>query len=148
MRAALEEAKRAFDADEVPVGAVLVHHESGEIVARAYNQTRIDSDPCSHAEALVIRQTCKKEQSQRIPEYDLYVTLEPCPMCASLISFARIKTLIFGASDPKSGGITHGPKLYTHSQLHHKPDVRHGMLAEESAELLQNFFGEKRKTRN
>ncbi len=145
MRAALEEAKRAFEADEVPVGAVLVHHESGEIVARAFNQTRAHSDPCSHAEALVIRQACKKEQSQRIPEYDLYVTLEPCPMCASLISFARIKTLIFGASDPKSGGITHGPKLYTHSQLHHKPEVRQGVLAEESRELLQSFFKQKRK---
>ena len=145
MRAALEEAKNAFEADEVPVGAVLVHHDTGEIVASAFNQTRTHSDPCSHAEALVIRAVCKKEQSQRIPDYDLYVTLEPCPMCASLISFARIKTLVFGASDPKSGGITHGPKLYTHSQLHHKPDVRQGVLVEESAKVLQSFFREKRK---
>lgn len=145
MAMALEEAKIAEAHDEVPIGAVIVHHETGEVVAKAHNLTRTHCDPCSHAEALAIREVCKKEGAQRIPDYDLYVTLEPCPMCAALISYARIKTLVYGAEDKKSGGLSDGPMLYTHPQLHHKPEVRSGVLAEESAQLLQNFFKEKRK---
>ena len=144
MREALSEAQKAASLDEVPIGAVLVNRASGDIVARAHNSTITDSDPTHHAEIRVIREACKQTGAQRIPGYDLYVTLEPCPMCASAISFARIDRVIFGASDPKSGGLLTGPALYTHSQLHHKPEITHGILAEECGQVLKGFFQNKR----
>ena len=144
MQEALLEAQKAALRDEVPIGAVLVDSRTGEIVARASNMTIEHSDPTSHAEILVIRQICKNLGVQRLPEYDLYITLEPCPMCAAAISFARIRKLVFGASDPKSGGVLSGPALYTHSQLHHKPQVEHGLMAEESSAILKDFFKLKR----
>lgn len=144
MQEALAEAKKAANRDEVPIGAVLVDSRTGEIVARASNSTLEHKDPTSHAEILVIREVCKIADAQRIPEYDLYVTLEPCPMCAAAISFARIRNLVFGASDPKSGGVLSGPSMYTHSQLHHKPNVEHGILAEECGQILKDYFRSKR----
>lgn len=145
MQAALEQARLAFDADEVPIGAVIVDPATGHIIARAFNRTLDTCDPTAHAEMIVLREACRDAQAQRIPEYDLYVTLEPCPMCAAAISFARIRRLVFGATDPKSGGLTHGPCLYNHAQLHHKPSVTDGVLAEHSAMLLQDFFKAKRQ---
>lgn len=144
MQEALIEAQNAANRDEVPIGAVLVDSRSGEIVARAGNSTIEQADPTSHAEILVIRAMCKQLGVQRLPEYDLYITLEPCPMCAAAISFARIRKLIFGASDPKSGGVLSGPSMYTHSQLHHKPEVAHGILADECGQLLKEYFKTKR----
>lgn len=145
MKEALAEAQKAAARDEVPIGAVLVHAESGEIVARASNATIENADPTSHAEILVIRELCQELGVQRIPDYDLYVTLEPCPMCAAAISFARIRKLVFGASDPKSGGVLQGPNLYTHPQLHHKPEIISGTLAEECGQILKDYFQTKRK---
>jgi tRNA(adenine34) deaminase len=144
MREALIEANAAQDADEVPIGAVLVDRATGEIVARAGNATRRMADPSCHAEMLAIRARCAELGVQRIPGHDLYVTLEPCPMCAAAISFARIDRVIFGAADPKSGGITVGPMLYSHPQLHHKPDVKTGVFADECGTLLSRFFQARR----
>lgn len=143
MRAALEEANRAAIRDEVPIGAIITD-EKGKIVARTGNQTRERSDPCAHAEILAIRTACENANSQRIPNYTLYVTLEPCSMCAAAISFARISCVIFGASDQKGGGILHGGKFYTQPTCHHKPSVQHGLMAEECGEILKNFFKQKR----
>lgn len=143
MRAALEEANRAAIRDEVPIGAIITD-EKGKIVARTGNQTRERSDPCAHAEILAIRTACENANSQRIPNYTLYVTLEPCAMCAAAISFARISRVIFGASDQKGGGILHGGEFYTQPTCHHKPSVQHGLMAEECGEILKNFFKRKR----
>ena len=145
MLAALEEARSAGMRDEVPIGAVLVHATTGDIVARAGNCTIEQSDPTSHAEILVIREMCAQLGVQRLPEYDLYVTLEPCPMCAAAISFARINTLIFGAFDPKSGGLSSSMNLYQHPQMHHKPNVKSGLMEEECSVLLKTFFAAKRQ---
>ncbi len=144
MLAALEEAQLAARQDEVPIGAVLVHRESGEIKARAGNRTIQLCDPTAHAEIQVIRDVCRLEGVQRIPDYDLYVTLEPCPMGAAAISFARIGTVYFGAPDPKSGGLTSPVNLYSHTQLHHKPSIVSGILGQESSDLLKAFFAGKR----
>lgn len=145
MNAALEEARLAAARNEVPIGAVLVNSQNGDIVARAGNLSLEQNDPTAHAEMLVIRSLCAQIGAQRIPDYDLYVTLEPCPMCAAAISFARIRRLVIGAEDPKSGGVLHGPKLYQHSQLHHKPQVESGVLAEDSSALLKSFFAVRRR---
>ncbi len=144
MQAALEEARLAAERDEVPIGAVLVDRRTGEIAARAGNRTIEAHDPTAHAEIQAIRAVCDKEGAQRIPDYDLYVTLEPCPMCAAAISYARIGVVYFGASDPKSGGITTPVAMYSHPQLHHKPDVVSGLLEEECAAILKEFFAKKR----
>lgn len=144
MRAALEEAHAAAARDEVPVGAVLVDSRSGAFVARAGNATRALADPTAHAEILVIREACRIAGVQRLPDYDLYVTLEPCAMCAAALSFARIRRLVFATPDPKGGGILHGPKFYDQPTCHHRPDVRYGPCAEESSALLKAFFRERR----
>lgn len=144
MCVALEEARLAGARDEVPIGAVLVNRITDEIAAKAGNRTIELSDPTAHAEILVIREVCQKLEAQRIPDYDLYVTIEPCPMCAATLSFARINTLIFGANDPKSGGITSSVDLYSKPQIHHKPKVKQGLLADECAELMKKFFAQKR----
>ncbi len=143
MKAALEEAKAAILRDEVPIGAIITN-KSGQIVARAGNSTRSMFDPSAHAEILAIRAACKKAAAQRIPDHVLYVTLEPCAMCAAAISFARIKCVIFGASDPKGGGVIHGGKFYNQSTCHHKPEVTHGLMAEECGQILKDFFKSKR----
>ncbi|PCI00467.1 MAG: tRNA-specific adenosine deaminase [Alphaproteobacteria bacterium] len=142
MRDAIKEAIHAGKNDEVPVGAVLVC--DGTIVARSGNITILNSDPTAHAEINVIRARCGDLGVQRLPDHDLYVTLEPCPMCASAISNARIRRVYFGAYDPKSGGVEHGPQIYTHDSCHHKPDVVGGVMEQECASLLTDFFKTRR----
>lgn len=144
MQAALEEARFASERDEVPIGAVLIHRETGEIVGRAGNRTIEQCDPTAHAEILLIREMCRKLGVQRIPDYDLYVTVEPCPMCAAALSFARIGTIVFGASDPKSGGISSTVDLYSKPQIHHKPAILAGLMAEECGQIIKDFFARKR----
>ena len=143
METALSEARAAAARGEVPVGAVLVG-PGGEIVARDGNRTRERSDPTAHAETLVIRAACAAAGSERLPDHDLYVTLEPCPMCAAVISFARIRRLYYGASDPKSGGTVHGSRVFSHPQCHHVPEVYDGIAAAEAETLLKSFFSGKR----
>ena len=144
MRAALEEAKRAYDRDEVPIGAVLVQKDTNEIIASASNRTRELNDPSAHAEMLTIRKACDLQGAQRIPNTKLYVSLEPCTMCAAAISFARIDEIIVGADDPKGGGVIHGAKFYEQPTCHWKPAVKHGLLAEECGQILRDFFRSKR----
>lgn len=144
MTRALEEAKAAAARDEVPIGAALVHSETGEIVTAAGNRTIELSDPTAHAEILVIRQQCEKLGVQRLPEYNLYVTLEPCTMCAAAISFARIRRLIIGAPDQKGGGVLHGARFYDQPTCHHKPDVTSDILTDDCGDILREFFRSKR----
>jgi len=144
MRAALEEAKKAAALDEVPIGAVLVDPDKGKIIAAHGNRTREMCDPTAHAEILCIREICSWNETQRAPGYDLYVTLEPCAMCAAAISFARFNRVIFGADDPKGGGVLHGGKFYDQSTCHHKPQITHGILADKCGQILKDFFKSKR----
>ncbi len=141
MDVALTEAKAAAQRGEVPVGAVIVHQ--GKVIACAGNRTRELSDPTAHAEILALRAACAK-LGERLPDCDLYVTLEPCPMCAAALSFARIRRLYYAASDPKSGGLEQGPRLYTHPQCHHKPEVYEGLREAEASALLRGFFARRR----
>lgn len=143
MDEALKEAEKAGARGEVPVGAVLVS-ESGEVLAAAGNETRAASDPTAHAEMLVIRRAAEKIGSERLIGCDLYVTLEPCAMCAAAISAARVRRLYFGASDPKSGGVLHGARVFAHAQAHHVPEIYDGIGAAASEELLKTFFKERR----
>ncbi|NIY78118.1 nucleoside deaminase [Celeribacter sp. HF31] len=143
MDEALKEARLAEARGEVPVGAVVVSPE-GEIVARGGNRTREDSDPTAHAEIVAIRAACATLGQERLPGFDLYVTLEPCPMCAAAISNARIRRLYYGASDPKSGGVAHGAKIYSHAQCHHAPEIYDGIAGAEAEALLKAFFAAKR----
>jgi tRNA(Arg) A34 adenosine deaminase TadA len=140
---ALEEAKKAAERGEVPIGAVIVHAPTGEIVAKNGNRTLELKDPSAHAEMLVIREACAREGAQRIPEYDLYVTLEPCAMCAAAISFARIRRVIFGALDEKGGGVLHGGKFYEQPTCHHRPVAEYVPL-EECGTILKEFFKTRR----
>lgn len=144
MRMAFEQAEKARLDDEVPIGAIVVDRQTGEILASGYNQTIKQSDPSAHAEMLAIRSACAVKQSQRLPDCDLYVTLEPCAMCASVISYARIKHLYFGAFDLKSGGIGQGPKIFDQTTIHHKPDITGGLLEEECRQIIRDFFKTKR----
>jgi len=143
MDIALQEARAAADRGEVPVGAVIVA-PSGAVVARAGNQTRALSDPTAHAEILALRAACARAGSDRLPDHDLYVTLEPCPMCAAALSFARIRRLYYGASDPKSGGVAQGPRVFSHPQCHHVPEVYDGISEAPAAALLRAFFEARR----
>lgn len=144
MRLALKEAHLAEKRDEVPIGAMLVHRDTGEIIAQNSNRTIELSDPTAHAEILVIREACKKIGKQRIPDYHLYVTLEPCTMCAAAIAFARIPRLIIGATDAKGGGVLHGANFFEQPTCHHKIDVADSVLAEECGQILKNYFKNKR----
>lgn len=139
MPLALAEAEAAAARGEVPVGAVLVAPD-GQVVARAGNRTRELSDPTAHAEVLVIREACARLGSERLPGFDLHVTLEPCPMCAALIGAARIARLYYGASDPKSGGVAFGPRIFSHPQCHHVPQVYDGIAERPAVALLRDFF--------
>ncbi|MDH5529641.1 MAG: nucleoside deaminase [Paracoccaceae bacterium] len=143
MEQALAEARSAGMRGEVPVGAVIVSPE-GMIVATAGNRTREMCDPTAHAEILAIRAACAAAGSERLSGHDLYVTLEPCPMCAAAISAARIGRLYYGAADPKSGGVDHGARVFSHAQCHHVPEVYDGIRAGEAAEMLREFFAERR----
>ncbi len=144
MKAALAEARGAGARGEVPVGAVLVD-ASGTVVAMAGNRTRELHDPTAHAEILVIRAACAAAQSERLPGYDLYVTLEPCAMCATAISAARIARVYYGAADAKSGGVAHGARVFSHPQCHHAPEVYDGIGAQEAEDILKDFFRERRQ---
>lgn len=139
MDAALEEARAAAARGEVPVGAVIVAPD-GRVVARAGNRTRELCDPTAHAEILALRAACAALGSERLPGHDLYVTLEPCPMCASALSQARIARLYYGAADPKSGGVAQAPRVFSHPQCHHRPEVYDGIAARPAEDLLRAFF--------
>ena len=142
MQEALNEARAAGERGEVPVGAVVV--QGDQIIARAGNRTRELCDPTAHAEMLAIRAACATLGTERLTDHDLYVTLEPCPMCAAAISAARIARLYYGAADPKSGGVAQGPRLFTHPQCHHIPEVYDGISAPASETLLKDFFAARR----
>lgn len=139
MQAALAEARAAADRGEVPVGAVVISPE-GEVVARAGNRTRELNDPSAHAEMLAIRAACSALGQERLAGHDLYVTLEPCAMCAGVIAAARIARVYYGASDPKSGGVAVGARVFSHPQAHHAPEVYDGIDAAACEELLKEFF--------
>lgn len=145
MAAALAEAEAAGERGEVPVGAVIVG-PGGVILARQGNRTRELNDPTAHAEMLAIRVACAALGAERLPDHDLYVTLEPCPMCAAAISFARIRRLYYGASDPKSGGVAQGARVFSHAQCHHVPEVYDGIGEQAAAALLRDFFEAKRRS--
>lgn len=142
MTAAIAEARAAYDRGEVPIGAVIVH--GGVIVARAGNATVGHDDPTAHAEMLAIRAAAGAFGSQRLDEADLYVTLEPCAMCAAAISFARIRRLYFAATDPKGGAVESGVRFFTQPTCHHAPEVYGGIREGEAAEMLRAFFRERR----
>lgn len=143
MDQALAEARAAADRDEVPVGAVVVAAD-GRVVAAAGNRTRELSDPTAHAEILALRAACSAAGSERVPGFDLYVTLEPCAMCAAAIGQARIARLYYGAADPKSGGVAHGAQVFRHPQSHHVPEIYDGIGASEAEALLRAFFAGRR----
>ncbi|MDQ0474964.1 nucleoside deaminase [Labrys wisconsinensis] len=142
MDVAIEEARAAAGRGEVPVGAVAV--KDGMVLARAGNRTLELADPTAHAEMLAIRAACAALGSQRLPGVDLYVTLEPCPMCAAAISFARIRRLYFGAADEKGGAVENGVRFYASPTCHHRPEVYSGIGETEAAALLRDFFRDRR----
>ena len=143
MQAALDEARAAGDRGEVPVGAVVVASD-GTVLARAGNAMRAMRDPTAHAEMLALRAACARIGSERLTGCTLYVTLEPCPMCAGAIAAARVDRVVFGAADPKSGGVLHGPRVFAHPQSHHKPEIVDGVGEPEAAALLRDFFAARR----
>lgn len=143
MDQALSEARAAARRGEVPVGAVLVGPD-GTVVAADGNRTRELSDPTAHAEIQVLRAACAAAGSERLVGHDLYVTLEPCAMCAAAIAAARIRRVYYGASDPKSGGVAHGARVFSHPQAHHAPEVYDGIGAGEAEVLLKSFFEKRR----
>jgi cytidine deaminase len=142
MHIALTEARAAGARGEVPVGAVVVG--PGGVMAQAGNMTRALNDPTAHAEVLAIRAACQSAGVERLVGCDLYVTLEPCPMCAAAISNARIRRLYYGAGDAKSGGVAQGPRVFSHPQCHHAPEVYDGIDAQASETLLKTFFANRR----
>jgi tRNA(Arg) A34 adenosine deaminase TadA len=144
MLKALEAAKTSYQNKEVPIGAVIVDSITGEIIAVCSNHMENGNDPTAHAEINAIRAACKIKKNSRLPDCDLYATLEPCPMCAQAISFARIRRVYFGAYDPKGGGVEHGARVFSASSCHHKPEVYGGIMEQECGNLLKKFFEEKR----
>ena len=144
MQIALDLARKAAAEDEVPVGALIVNPATGEIIAEAYNQSAHSGDATAHAEILAIQRACKKLNTTRLWDMDMYVTLEPCTMCAAAISFARINKVCFGAEDTKGGAIINGVRFYEAPTCHHKPHIESGILAEECSFVLKEFFKNKR----
>ncbi len=144
MRIALEAAQAAAAAGETPVGAVIVDPASGEVVAVGANQPIGSNDPTAHAEIVALREAARKLGNYRLTDLHLFVTLEPCAMCAGAISHARIGRVVFGADDPKGGAVVHGPRFFEQPTCHWRPQVVGGVLADESAELLRGFFRERR----
>jgi tRNA(adenine34) deaminase len=144
MTEALKESARALSCGEVPIGAVLVDSATGNIVSRAHNLTETNSDPTAHAEILVIRQRCEAIKAPRLPGHDLYVTLEPCAMCAAAIAGARLRRVYFGAYDPKGGGVEHGPRIFEQPTTNHRPEIYGGLDEAACAAPLQEFFKERR----
>ncbi len=141
---ALTQAELAAKAGEVPVGAVIVEAKSGEVIAAVHNRVEKESDPTAHAELLAIRAAAAKIGAARLPGCDLYVTLEPCPMCAQAIVFARLRRLYFGASDAKGGGVEHGPRIFAQPTCHHRPEIYGGIDELRAARLLRDFFKARR----
>ena len=144
MDRALALAERAGAAGEVPVGAVIVDSRSGEAVAEAANRTERDADPTAHAEMLAIRAAARRLGEKRLADCDLYVTLEPCPMCAQAIALARIRRLYFGAADEKGGGVENGARIFDRDSCHHRPEIYGGIGETRAASLLQDFFRARR----
>jgi tRNA(Arg) A34 adenosine deaminase TadA len=145
MEEAFALAQMAEKLGEVPVGAVVVERATGRIVASTYNLTETTFDPTAHAEILALREACKAFSSPRLLGCDLYVTLEPCPMCAQAISFARIERVYFAAYDVKGGGVDHGARIFEAASCHHKPEIYGGIREKQAAVMLQNFFKERRE---
>lgn len=143
MALALQEAEAAAGRGEVPVGAVLVN-KAGFVLAQAGNRTEELADPTAHAEVLAIREAAKQAGEPRLEDCDLYVTLEPCAMCAAAISFARLRKVVYGAYDPKGGAVDHGPRFFTQKTCHHKPEIIGGVEEKRCGELLKGFFEGKR----
>jgi tRNA(adenine34) deaminase len=144
MKAALREAAKAAEAGEVPVGAVVVR--GGRILARGRNKPDMSSDPTAHAEVVALRKAARKAGNYRLPDCDLYVTVEPCAMCLGALVQARIRRLVFGALDPKAGAVR-SIMAFPFDRTNHRPEIRGGVLADESAKLLQDFFGARRNKR-
>jgi tRNA(adenine34) deaminase len=142
MALALEQARAAAAAGEVPVGCVIVR--DGSVIGRAHNRTLTDRDPTAHCELLAIRQAAHAIDSERLADCDIYVTLEPCTMCAAAISFARIRRLYYGAADPKGGAVEHGVRFFAGPTCHHRPEVYGGIAEREAAALLRDFFRARR----
>jgi tRNA(Arg) A34 adenosine deaminase TadA len=145
MGLAFRQAEAAAARDEVPIGAVLVDSATGQVLAADHNRVEELHDPTAHAEILVIRAVATGRKEKRLPDCDLYVTLEPCPMCAAAISFARLRRVIYAARDPKGGGIEHGPRIFQQPTCHHRPEVSGGLDESRSAALLKTFFQAKRQ---
>jgi tRNA(Arg) A34 adenosine deaminase TadA len=144
MALALAEAERAGERGEVPVGAVVIESGTGSVLASAGNRVEELRDPTAHAEMLVLRAAAERQGAPRLTDCDLYVSLEPCAMCAAAISFARLRRLYFGASDPKGGGVEHGPRFFTQPTCHHRPEVYGGIDEARAAALLKRFFQDRR----
>ncbi len=144
MSLAMDAANKAALRGEVPVGAVIVNGATGEVLAVAGNKTMELKDPTAHAEMLAIREAAKVLDSERLINCDMYVTLEPCPMCAQAISFARIRRLYYGADDPKGGGVDNGARVFAAPSCHHKPEVYGGIREGEAGKMLKDFFESKR----
>jgi len=144
MELALEQAREAANRGEVPVGAVLVDTNTGTVLAYDGNRCEQLHDPTAHAEILVIRQACNERGSPRLNDCDLYVTLEPCTLCATAVSFARIRRLYFGAYDPKGGGVEHGARFFEQPTCHHSPEIYGGMQETAASDLLKKFFAARR----
>ncbi len=143
MERALQQAQAAAERGEVPIGAVVVGPD-GTVIAEAGNRTEADRDPTAHAELLAIRAAAARLGAPRLVDCDLHVTLEPCPMCAQAISFARIRRLYYGAADPKGGGVEHGPRIFSQPTCHHRPEVYSGISQQRAADMLREFFKERR----
>lgn len=143
MDRALEQARLAAERGEVPIGAVIVGPD-GAVLAEVGNRTEGDRDPTAHAELLAIRAAASRLGAPRLVDCDLYVTLEPCPMCAQAISFARLRRVYYGAADPKGGGVEHGARVFAQAQCHHRPELFGGIGADGAAALLRDFFVRRR----
>jgi tRNA(adenine34) deaminase len=143
MQLALDQARLAASRGEVPVGAVLTDAD-GQVLAQAGNETEARADPTAHAEMLVLREAAAQRGEKFLADCTLVVTLEPCPLCAAAISLYRVRRLVFGAYDPKGGGVEHGPRVFSHATCHHRPEVVGGVLETDSAALLRDFFTARR----
>ena len=143
MELALKQAEAAAERNEVPVGAVLVS-SAGDILAQSGNRTEQDHDPTAHAEMLVIREAAGKRGSPRLPDCDLYVSLEPCAMCAAAISFARLRRVYYAAYDPKGGAVDHGTRFFTQATCHHAPEIMGGIDEQRAGDILKKFFASRR----
>ena len=144
MKLALNEARDSGERGEVPVGAVIVNWQNGKIMAQAGNRIEALGDPTAHAELLAIRSASARLGSARLLDCDVYVTLEPCAMCAAAIALAKLRKLVFGAYDPKSGAVEHGPRLFSQSIIHHRPEIIGGVMEIDCAEILKRFFRDRR----